>query len=110
MIYEGALTESFKEIIRNELYDTGALYESMQIYSEEIPGEIQVMISCNDYIIYHIARLDLLTRLVKLPEFLEMAKKYYIETIKRYLILKIDTGSGNIDEGIPNIRVFITPV
>ena len=47
MILESDLTSSFKQIIRNELYDTGALYESMQIYSQELPGQILVKVVCN---------------------------------------------------------------
>lgn len=69
MTFETELTDEFKEIIFNELYDTGALYESMEIYSEFTPDIIYIQIVCNEYIQYHLARLDLIERLGALASF-----------------------------------------
>jgi hypothetical protein len=110
MIYEGALTEAFKEIIINELYDTGALYESMQIYSFENEGVITFDVQCNDYIVYHIQRLDLLDRLIAFPEFQEAYLKYtniYLESELRISLSSIDAADINPDMLIPRCVVTV---
>jgi len=76
MILESELTRRFKQVIRDELYDTGALYESMEIYSLETSNNIIFDIVCNDYIVYHIERLNLLDRLQEFPEFTEAYTRY----------------------------------
>jgi hypothetical protein len=110
MIYEGALTEAFKEIIINELYDTGALYESMQIYSESINNEIVIDIQCEEYIVYHIQRLDLIPRLVEFPEFGDVLSKWIVVDIERFLEFELnnldgpDPSPGSI---IPRVRILL---
>lgn len=76
MILENDLTERFKGIIENELYDTGALYRSIEIYSYESGNVVYFDVVCEEYIVYHIERLNLLERLSEFDEFQEAYERY----------------------------------
>jgi hypothetical protein len=97
MTYETGLTEKFKEIIRNELYDTGALYLSLEIFSYSLPGQVFFDIQCEEYIIYHIDRLNLLTRLSGFPEFQSAYEIYVKENIEAVLRQRL---SGSTTEPV----------
>jgi len=76
MIYEGALTNAFKEIIIDELYDTGELYRSVQIFSDFFNGTVFFDIQSKDYIVYHVQRLELIERLEDMEELSDAYSKY----------------------------------
>jgi heme oxygenase len=48
-----------KDLIYAQLYDTGALYESVMVNAYVNGNQVDVEIRCNDYIKYHVERLDL---------------------------------------------------
>ena len=110
MIYEGALTEAFKEIILNELYDTGDLYESLQIYSEERDFGIWYLIQCEEYIIYHIERLNLIERLSEFPEFQASYEKYVqyrVDSSLEISLSSVDAPEAEIFDLLPQVFVSI---
>lgn len=109
MIYEGAITDRFKEIIRADLYDTGALYDSLQIFSYEVPDAIYFDVQCEEYIVYHIDRLNLLERLSELDEFQEAYEKYLQISVEEDLarsLSSLDAPDPDFGRILP--RCFIT--
>lgn len=109
MIYEGAVTDRFKEIIVDELYDTGALYRSMEIFSFESSGVIYFDVQCEDYIVYHITRLNLLERLSDLPEFQVAYEQYLLVDIEAALQESLSSNSApNPDPSLLLPRCVIT--
>jgi hypothetical protein len=103
MIYEGALTDKFKEVIIDELYDTGALYRSMEIFSYEAPGTVYFDVQCEEYIVYHIERLNLLERLSEFDEFQEAYEKYIDVNLEPALQASLD----DINAPDPNLALLL---
>jgi hypothetical protein len=73
---EKELTEAVKEIIYNQLYLTGDLWKSIKCYSELWESTIEITIKSNDYIKYHLERLDLEAQFAELPEYQDVLKRY----------------------------------
>jgi len=71
MILNTILTQVFKEIILKErLYDTGALYRSIQVYTDfSAPPRLAINIVAEDYVKYYITERGLSTQLLDHPLF-----------------------------------------
>jgi len=98
------LTELFKRtILKVDLYDTGALYNSVIINSERVDDKITLNISCKDYIKYHLIERHLI------PEFtnnVEFSKEIEL-MFETYLKNKIENSWNNSQEFVFNPRLVI---
>ena len=70
MILNVQMTNVFKEIILSEkLYDTGALYRSIQVYYNLVPPTLYINITSEDYVKYYISDRGLTRQLLNHPVF-----------------------------------------
>lgn len=100
------MTNVMKEIILKEkLYDTGALYRSIQVYSEFTNPILLVNVVAEDYIKFYITERQLLRQLIEDPTFeIEVSG-----ILSRFVKEKIETELfSNPDLTIPSYRLRVT--
>jgi len=98
------LTELFKKtILKVDLYDTGALYNSVIINSTRADDAITLNISCKDYVKYHLIERHLIPEFTNTVEFSNEISGMY----ESYLQNKIENSWNNSQELVFNPRLVI---